>query len=83
MARADGSANRPPLGARTVTVESRGTYAKSVTRLNTERRPVSVTRSSSQVTSQPPDSGSTSISSSPVTNWARDPIARFRTRRPL
>ena len=66
-----------------MTSASRGTYAKSVTRENTLRRPVSANSCPSQATVHPPDSGSTTASSSPVANVALPPACSSRMRSEL
>lgn len=75
--RADGSANRPL--PRTRTVASRGTYTKSVTREKTSSRPATSNVAPSHSTVQPPFSGSTSISSSPVPNTCSPSISSVRS----
>lgn len=75
------SANRPPSREAIETWASRGTYAKSLTPLKTLSRPVSRNVSPPTATVQPPESGSTIHSLSPVSKVCQPPAGSSSTRR--
>src|SRR5207302_3341257 len=83
VARALGSAKRPPPRLEMVTSVPGGTYAKSDGPLKTSSRPASSNRSPAHSTVADPASGSTRISSGPVCSDLDAPGASSTMRNPL
>src|SRR6266516_7917120 len=81
-ARAEGSATRAECRLVSVTVASRGRYAKSVTAEKTSGRPASSKRSPSTCTAHEPASGRATTSSSAVSSRCEPPAGSSSTRSP-